>query len=206
MSPVGPGDFVYVEYHGRDKLVTHPDGSREVIHDDSSPLVLQWNSRKYPVEVGGKTHVPFEAAANAFGDPRAAENMGSFKDEAGNVGFILDRATEVRRLRTLYDNQVGPENQILYAPHVSVSDLDGNAISTVLDDPEGASVHPVITTATDKSALEAQIAKLQRTVELLAGQQGLDLSNPNLTVQESDAANVDHAIVTEEPTVIPEDS
>lgn len=212
MSPVAPGDFVKVQYHGRDKLVTHPDGSKEVVHDDTSPLDLMWNSRRYPIPVGSEGFVPFEAAANAFGDPRAAEMMGSYKDEAGNVGFILDRATEVRRLRTLYDNQTGPENQILYAPQVTVADLEGNPISTVLDDPEGVAVHPVAQTALDRDSLLAQLQRQQRMIEMLAAQQGIDLNNANLAVQEPDVnpdANPDEAIVPEPggptPEPLPED-
>lgn len=169
---VAPGDFLKVHYIGRERKLL--DGS--VVFDDEHPLDLMWDSRKYTIPAGGEGFAPFNAIALALGDPRSAEAMQSIKDEAGNVGFVLDRATEVRRLRTKYDNQTGNEGEILYAPQAEVYDLEDNRIRTVLDDPQGEAVIPIETTAVDRDALYAQIARQQRMIEMLAEQQGIDLT------------------------------
>lgn len=181
----GPGDFVKVTYHGR----THPVRNNRGEHlderrDEQTPLALVWNARRYEIPVNGSQFVPFEAMANAFGDPRSTENMSSYRDEAGNVGFIVDRATELRRLRTLYDNQFGNESEVKWAPEATVEDLEGNPIRTVLDDPQGEAVTPVTTTALDRDQLLAQVQRQQRMIELLAQQAGIDLNNPHLVAQE----------------------
>jgi hypothetical protein len=180
-ATIGPGDYVKVSYQGRDRPVRDRDGQLvEVIFDDETPLTLMWDSRPYVIAVGEEAHVPFEAMSLALGDPRSAENMASYRDERGNTGFVLDRATEVRRLRTLYDNQMGPEGEVMYAPQATVVDLEGEEVTTVLDDPQGAGVIPVPTTALDRDQLLAQLQRQQRMIEQLAEAQGIDLAdNPD---------------------------
>lgn len=168
---MGPGDFLKVTYHGRNRL--QPDG--DVKYDDTAPLVLLWDSRPYTIKVKETGFVPFEAVSVAMGDPRSAENVTSVRDESGNVGFVVDRATEVRRLRVLYDNRLGDEGEILYAPDATVTDLENNEVKTVLDDPEGDSVTPAQTTVLDREQLMAQIQRQQRLIEQLADDQGIEL-------------------------------
>jgi hypothetical protein len=191
--PVGPGDFVKVTYKGRDVPTRDATGVvTGVRRDDEKPLTLMWDSRPYLCEVGKETFVPFEAAMVAFGDPRSATNMATIRDQAGNVMFVSDRATEVRRLRTLYDNQVGPEGEILYAPDAEVTDVEGEPITTVLTDPEGESVTPVETTVLDREQLLAQLQRQQRMIEQLAAAQGIDVSSDDTgTTPADDTTPVD---------------
>lgn len=179
MATVGPGDFVKVNYAGRDVPTRDRQGNvTDVTHDDQKPLTLYWDSRPYVCEVGKDQFVPFEAMMVAFGDPRSGATVSTQRDPAGNVLFVSDRATEVRRLRTLYDNQLGVEGEILYAPEATVTDVEGDQIKTVLDDPSGDSVIPVQTTLLDREELLNQLQRQQRMIETLASAQGIDLAAP----------------------------
>jgi hypothetical protein len=176
---VAVGDFVKVVYHGRDIPVRSKTGDIiDIKRDDESPYTLRWDNKPYLCEIGKSTFVPFEAIANALGDPRSGPNVANLRDVSGNNFFVNDRATEVRRLRTLYDNQLGSEGEILYAPEMDVEDLEGASIQTVLNDPEGDSVTPVETTLLDRDTLLAQLARQQRMIETLAQAQNIDLNDP----------------------------
>lgn len=169
---MGPGDFLKVTYKGR--FVKQKDGS--VQFNDEDPFTFQWDSRAYPAAVGKETFVPFEAVAVAMGDPRSAETVASVRDEGGNVSFVVDRATELRRLIVLYDNEMDDNNEgPMYAPDASVTDLEGEPIKTVLDDPAGESVTPVQTTILDRDQLMQQIQRQQRLIEQLADEQDIEL-------------------------------
>lgn len=184
---VAPGDFVKVTYHGRNVPVRDKTGQiLDVNRDEDEPFVLMWDSRRYEIGVGDSAFVPFDAMALAAGDPRSGEAMRSYRDESGNTGFILDRATEVRRLRTRYDNQLGDESVIDFAPDFSVTDLEDNVIRTVLDDPQGDSVLAVVTTVVDRDALLAQVQRQQRMIEMLAESQGIDLATIGQNVDDRD--------------------
>lgn len=184
---IGPGDFLKVTYQGRQRLL--PDGTE--YYDDATPLTLMWDAKKYEVPVGKSAFAPFEAVMIAAGDPRSNDGAQTIRDEAGNVGWVVDRPTEVRRLRTLYDNQVGDLNEIRYAPQFAVEDLEGNSIRTVLDDPEGESVTPVQTTVLDRDQLLAQVQRQQRMIEQLATAQGIDLGTVETQVSEPEPSNAE---------------
>lgn len=169
---MGPGDFLKVTYKGRN--VKHKDGT--VTFDSEEPFSFMWDSRVYSATPGKEAFVPFEAVAVAMGDPRSGEAVASIRDEAGNVLFVIDRATELRRLVVLYDNEMDDQNTLpLYAPQATVADLEGNEVKTVLHDPGGESVTPVQTTLLDRDQLMAQIQRQQRMIEQLAQEQGVEL-------------------------------
>lgn len=177
---VGPGDFVKLTYHGRD--VVHRDrlgNVLEVVRDEEKPLVLAWDARQYPCEVGKEAFVPFEAMSLAFGDPRSGAVVSTPRDPAGNVMFVADRATEVRRLRSLYDNQFGDETEILYSPEADITDLEGNEVTSVLKDPFGDKVTPIVQTPYDRDQLLSQLKRQQQMIETLAQAQGIDLTDAN---------------------------
>ena len=152
---LGPGDFVKVTYRWRQRRLLNGDE----YFDNETPLTLMWDSRPYLVKVGETAFAPFEAVSVATGDPRSGASTTSIRDDAGNVGWVVDRPTEVRRLRTLYDNQTGDLGEILFAPVLEVENLEGERVRTVLDDPEGDSVIPVQTTLLDRDQLLAQIQR-----------------------------------------------
>lgn len=185
---VGLGDMLRVKNLGNPDNVL-ADGSKGRYHGD---ITLTWNSRDYRCPVGQEVIVPFEAVKVALGDPRAAENIGSHRDPFGIVSWIPDRASEIRRLRALYDNQSGQEDEVLPGSHplVEVSDLDGNRIPTVLDDPTGESVFSSRPTVADANELIEMVRRQQRTIDMLVEKQGItqdDLPNDSASVEGDDA-------------------
>lgn len=140
-------------------------------------LTCMYDSRKWVVPASATAVMPFETACVYFGDPRSAENMASIRDDLGRVSWVPDRASEVRRLRTLYDNQQGDENVIANAPNVKVYDLNDNPITTVLDDPLGNSTTQHIVTINENERLLSMVSAQQRTIDMLV--QRLDNLDPN---------------------------
>lgn len=145
----------------------------KVVNVGEKPFTAQWDSRKYTAPVGGEVFMPFEAAKLWLGDPRAAESISSHRDITGMVSWIPDRATEVRRLRALYDNQFGDERTITGHPVVEVYTQAGDRIYTVLDDPNGERVAPAVSSVMDHAALLDQVKRQQATIDLLLQNAGL---------------------------------
>lgn len=181
---LGPGDFLKVTYKGRNVKLKD-----DIVWDDTTPFTFLWDSRSYVAEPGKEAFVPYEAVSVAMGDGRTGESMASARDEAGNVSWVTDRPTELRRLKILYDNAVDENDLPLYAPQADVKDLEGNEVKTVLHDPTGASVIPVATTGLDKEQLMAQIQRQERLIQQLAQDQGIDLPPEEEPVEEPSTVN-----------------
>lgn len=181
---VGVGDLVRVKNLGNpDNILA--DGSHGRYYGD---ITLTWNSRDYRCPVGQEVIVPFEAVKVALGDPRAVESIASQRDAFGIVSWIPDRASEIRRLRAVYDNQTGTEDEVLPGSHplVEVYDLEGNRIPTVLDDPTGESVIESRPTVADSNDLIEMVRRQQRTIDMLVEKQGItqdDLPNDSASVE-----------------------
>lgn len=184
MTMLGPGDFLKVTYKGRNVKLKD-----DIVWDDTTPFTFLWDSRSYVAEPGKEAFVPYEAVSVAMGDGRTGESMASARDEAGNVSWVTDRPTELRRLKILYDNAVDENDLPLYAPQADVKDLEGNEVKTVLHDPTGASVIPVATTGLDKEQLMAQIQRQERLIQQLAQDQGIDLPPEEEPVEEPSTVN-----------------
>ena len=182
---MGPGDFVKVRYRGRTRVTKDRDGNiTSSRYDDETPFTFMWDSRPYLAEVGKETFVPFEAASLALGDPRAGDTTRSARDEAGNVMWIVDRPTEMRRLTVLYDNVTDAAGNLIIKPDVTVTDLDGNEVMMVLDDPAGDSVLPAQPTLLDSKQLLAQIERQRRMIDQLAEAQGIEVDVATATADE----------------------
>lgn len=130
-------------------------------------LTIGWDSREYVLEPGKDSIVPFSAVANAFGDPRSSGSMQSLKDEHGVVSWIIDRPSEVRRLRAKYDNQFGDETAVETYPNVKVYTLDGDELPTVLNDQAGDNVLAANVTVNEQDALKAAVDEQRKTIESL---------------------------------------
>ena len=140
-------------------------------------LSIMWDSKPYLLQPGQDSFIPFEAAALWFGDPRSSEKVKSNRDNRGLVGFIPDRATEVRRLRTKYGNEGGSDELVHMYPLVEVFSLEGDRITTVLDDPAGDTVTAAKPSVSDNTQLLAIVHKQQQTIDLLMSKVGLN--NPD---------------------------
>lgn len=147
----------------------------------AKPIKCMWDSRHYNVPVGGEEFMPFECMKLYFGDPRAAENIHSVRDDRGVVGFVSDRATEVRRLRLLWDHKFGeyiPGEVDAFddtrIPHVHVFDIRGNPVPTVLDDPEGTRVMQAHQTQAQQTDLMSVVQNQGKMIEILMQRLGMD--------------------------------
>lgn len=177
---------------------------------DDKALVIEYDSRRHVVEPGATRPIPFEAANVYFGDPRSTGMIAAKRDSVGRVQFIPDRATEVRRLRTLYDNRSGDERVIENHPNVRVTDYDGNVIPTVLHDPAGDMVNVAVPTISENEQLREMMRRQQQTIDLLAQRLGVDpTSGRELAPSEIDTADdgitTHDAPVVDDSTVLPED-
>src|SRR4051812_31898248 len=110
------------------------------VNTGGAVFTIGWDSKQYKLEPGKDTFIPFEAACLWFGDPRSTNSIQSIKNQHGMVSFVPDRDSEVRRLRVKYGNIGGDERYVDPGPSVDLFDLEGNQITTVLDDPEGEDV------------------------------------------------------------------
>lgn len=171
------------------------------------PLVLEYDSRRHVIEPGATRPIPFEAANVYFGDPRASGVIAAKRDSVGRVQFIPDRATEVRRLRTLYDNQLGDEREIVNHPQVRVTDYDGNLVPTVLHDPAGDSVTTATPTISENEQLREMLRRQQQTIDLLAQRLGVDpTSGRELAPSEVPADEQSHEPPVVTDSTLPEDT
>lgn len=118
---LAPGDMLYVENLG------------------DTPFTVTWNGKPYVLPPNRPRPVPFEGVAAWFGDPRSSGSVQSIRHETGEIAYIPDRDSERRRLRAKYGHILGDENAFMdhLIPHVRVTDLDDNEVTTVLDDPTG---------------------------------------------------------------------
>lgn len=183
----------------------------QVTNHGKKDITLGWNSRQYVIPAGKKKGVPIQAAIIAFGDPRALGNMRSWRNPISNeVGWVPDRAAEVRRLRLRYGIQDGPEGTFYAAdgeipeavPYVTVEfmeDGDWVKLNTVLDDPDGEGAVVDGGGAVDIQTLQASLDKTQRQLALLIQQEAGDINlgpedeiptdNPTKAVVDAKATN-----------------
>lgn len=167
-TPLAPGDFVQLRNVG------------------PHPLLFLWDSKKYRLDPGQQMPVPFELAKLYLGDPRSGPSMASIRDFRGIVHWIPDRASEIRRLRCLYDNQTGDESTVVGFPQVRVFDLEGKPVITVLDDPSGETTTPVNQSVADNNEIMAIIQRQQATIDMLL--QRLDTTNSGEPVVPDDSS------------------
>lgn len=159
-----------------------------VTNEGDSTLVLGYNNRQYKINPGEKRTVPIYAAIVAFGDPRSIGSIRSWKNPNTNeVGWVPDRAAEVRRLRVRYAILDGHDGTFEDAsgkiaptvPLVKVEFMDGGdfvELPTVLDDPLGEDSIIDQSGAIDIQTLQASLEKTQRQLAMLIQAQGGDLA------------------------------
>lgn len=175
-----------------------PESVFRVKNVSDEPLSITWDSRTYTVPPAQERFLPFAVVAHAFGDPRAASSVAAstYTDPYTRYPtWISDRASEVKRLRTLYGGTfkgdqrsfkgIDDEGNEYRLPHpqVEVYDTDGNPVPTVLDDPTGdqaAAAAGLIDVTT--TSVPDQIAHLQKQLNALLLAQN---QNPPASVQQS---------------------
>lgn len=156
-----PDDIVRVEFKGWE------NGDGRPLPYDGDYFIATWDSRNYKLDLDTSAFIPAAAAANSFGDWRSGPNVASDRDARGVVGFIPDRETEVRRLRMRYANHLGDDTSLQTFPLVDLYDLDGNKVTTVLDDPTGETITPSLQTVAGHEQMLAVINQQQVMLERL---------------------------------------
>lgn len=143
--------------------------------DNLDSLTLGWNSKFFKLRKGKSAFVPVEAAIGAFGDPRSHEKTIAIRDSDGGAsGWIPDRASEVSRLRIFYGGEADrPDMEGINYPKVEVSNLEGERIYTVLDDPLGDRVISVSQTTQDKDELLAMLQRQQNEIDNMRRELGM---------------------------------
>lgn len=139
----------------------------------------QYDGIAYRLECGKEAFMPIEAARCWFGDERSQENMTTGLSRTRIRAWVNDRQTEVRRLRTLYDNRMGDELTIHGQPIVELYTIDDNQrIPTVLDDPLGTNSNPAQMSEAEQSNLYVLIAKQQAQLDQMRRQMEAQNSRP----------------------------
>lgn len=160
----------------------------KVVNNGPKKLRLSWDSRHYDLDPGGGTEwMPFECCKVYFGDPRAIAVMQTLRDQRGQVAWLPDRATEVRRLRLLWfpmmfgeystdnfiDEEVEPWDRSRM-PNVEVYTVKGDRLPTVFDDPQGNTVIPAKVTESQNAQLLDLVQRQGQMIEALMGRLGMD--------------------------------
>ena len=136
--------------------MTHESQSVFVVNEGDAPWFDSYDGVVYMVEPGGKTVAPVAAAKLWFGDwdsnedPRRGRTRKAEKNRLyQRYGVVLDANTT--------DEEFWAQN----APKVKVKTIQGDAIPTVIDDPDGVSKRVHIETVSDRDELMALIRTTQ---------------------------------------------
>jgi hypothetical protein len=130
------------------------------------PFVGKYAQTRYVVQPGKHLIVPKEAMHHWFG-----------RNFLVDVGMKRDRTAELKRIKVLYgvfDDEAGTEAEKWErnVPHkVHVFDIEGNRLTTMVDDPEGHTVTPADQTEQEKALLDAQIEEMRRQLNALQAAQ-----------------------------------
>lgn len=178
--PVDLGDQLKVVFLGWhvpdedifDSLDNLPGGlpvrERKRMTNSARPVVEMWDSKSYVIQPGDTEYWPAELCFKAFGDPRSSSAVRTTRTPKGTVGFIPDRPTEVRRLRLLYGNMAGGEEEVYAYPIVELYTLQDERITTVLEDPKALTTTPASETLSERDQLLDMITRQQAQIDRLA--------------------------------------
>lgn len=159
----------------------------------NSERVLRWDGGRYRIPPGAESIVPYGAMARWAGDPNATD-----------TGPGSARRSEVARLTILHgvgvpdpgkedsdpgmpnDNPLGQvENDLEF------STLDGDRITTILDDPEGDHLKPSTQTEQENRFLQDQVTSLSRQLQQM--QATLDMRTRMTMAEDMGDADDDEA-------------
>lgn len=177
--------------------MVRPDDIVRVINREEYPLTVKWNSREYVLQPGRDVFIPGACAFLWFGDPRSSDKFQSFADSDGTRQFVVDRPTEVRRLRIKWGAGLAGDEatfEDVATPFVEVWTAEGERVTTVLDDPAGRSTIPVETTGRDDDELRELVASQQRQIELMKEHLGLNEAADQAVADESELPRDGEAI------------
>ena len=178
-----------------------PGDTCKVINWETYPITIGWGNVEYVLRPEEETFVPAEAVINYFGDSRASSAMQSLEMANGQRAWVLDRATEVRRLRIKWQalNMNNGELE-LTTPKVDVYTITGEWVPTVAADPEGTYTSPASTTKQDEMSRDQIIENMQAQLDILLRER--NLSNSITPLEETEVPVDDPRITVSPPNPV----
>lgn len=156
-------------------LPSMPEDACEVINEGDEPFTARYLTRVYSLPPGGRSILPWEVMVNFLGNPYAVNAPGR-----------MDRQLFYKHLRTKYgaydDDALWEANK----PRLGAYSLStGDRYKTVVDDPEGSTLHAAVSTIADQAAIQAQMQAMEQRMKVL---QQMLMDNAGGSVHESDVA------------------
>lgn len=126
-----------------------------VVNEGDKEFVSRWEGNIFRIKPGSETMVT-----------RDAVNRWTGNADTVNDGKVNARREEYNRLRVLYGAYERDEVWEANRPHLAVYDLDGNRITTVLDDPEGTNINAPQFNPVERS-MQEQLAVMEQQMEAM---------------------------------------
>lgn len=146
-----------------------------LVNEGDTPFRARYLTSFYEIPVGGQMIVPWDVMVHFLGNPYAT-----------NTPNRMDRREYLKRLRVKYGAYDDDDAWEANYPRVGAySVTTGERYCTIVDDPDGATLHSARTTMADQAALEGQIAAMKQQMEVL---QQLAMQNAGGVVEPSSPA------------------
>lgn len=136
---------------------------------------LGFANKTFTVRKGKSVFVPLEAMIIACGDPRSTDKIITVREAGGEAtGWIPDREGEVYRLRSKYGQEPTGRKDFddIHVPKIEVTNLEGERVYTVLDDPYGEKGIVTTSTTAEKDELLAMLERQQGQIDKLRSELG----------------------------------
>lgn len=135
-----------------------------------------WDGNKFVIPPGGERFVPFDAIEVWLGHPDAMDTS-----ENNRV-----RLAEYTRLRVRYGAYEFDDKWEENKPRLEVYTLEGDRVTTVVDDPEGEGITPDQQTVLENRLLSEQLARMQEQMKVLQNQINDENRGADASVQVAD--------------------
>lgn len=136
----------------------------------------KWNNQTYRCASGGEALVPFAGVCLWFGHPAAVDIPGDPRQRYRTEEFqrlcvkygVYDHHEEFIAGQQALDDRGRQVRKTI--PLIEVFDLEGDKLTTVLEDPEGKTLAPFSMEEQANLDLRAQMAQMQRQMQVLQQQ------------------------------------
>jgi hypothetical protein len=130
------------------------------------------------IQPGQQMRIRVEWMRDWFGDERSRRDTQVLKPDGENGDHIIvqTREYEVDKLKhrwggmTYAERWNDPDDENYSRPHVEVYTLDGERVTTVLDDPEGKGYTNVVRTIDEQRLIDDELEQMRRRIAVLEAQ------------------------------------
>ena len=156
-----------------DIVLSDPDEMMKVTNTGKHAFEWKGFRRRYQLEPGKQTFVPFWVCVLYLGDPRSVRGQAvPFRTPSGDKGVVPDRRAELQRLAIHYGlYAANMANLPSKAPKVSVFTLNDRELEFPINNPDGVSYSydtdqtQNIDVRTELDRVKAQLAELSQRQE-----------------------------------------